>query len=175
MRMRIAIALPHEREHLVHIWRTSNAARGLPPSPERVDRIREKLRAPDALALLARVAGQPVGMALAAPERSDGGRGAVVPGAGHVDMVFVLPSRWGKGVGTALMGEMCRRARSRGWTQLSVWTRETNVAGQRLYVAAGFQPTWRTGRLADDDVILELRRGAPVPGVGPEAALGRSR
>jgi GNAT superfamily N-acetyltransferase len=40
-------------------------------------------------------------MALAEPGRTQDGAGAVVPGYGHVSMVFVHPDMWGRGLGAA--------------------------------------------------------------------------
>lgn len=145
------------------VWASANVARGLPPSPDRTARVREKLRTTDALVLVAiddrRPAGvgrSVVGMVLAEPARADSGSGAVISGAGHLSMLFVSPERQRAGVGTLCLSGLHRAAAARGWTRLTVWTRASNTPALRLYRSAGYWPTGRDGVLADGDAILQL-------------------
>ena len=84
--------LPADHESAVRVWRAANVARFLPPSVDRVARIWEKLAEPEACLVIGHLDAdrEVVAMALAEPGRAEHGAGAVIPGYGHVSMVFVL-------------------------------------------------------------------------------------
>ncbi|MGI5178245.1 GNAT family N-acetyltransferase [Dactylosporangium sp. CA-152071] len=104
-------------------------------------------------------AGTVVGMALVEPGRADDGEGALIPGYGHVSMVFVHPSHWSNGYGQHLL----RAVHALGYTRTTLWTRRSNERAQRLYAAAGYVPNGRTTHLLDGDEIIQLeRRAEPV-------------
>jgi len=148
---------PAQLAAAVDVWRAANAARGLPPSAERTARIREKLAAPDAVVLLSpNPAGDVVGMALAEPGRADDGAGGLVPGYGHVSMVFVHPDEWGRGHGRRLLTALALQ--ETGWSRTTLWTRTSNDRAQRLYAAVGYRPTGRTSTLSDGDGIMQFER-----------------
>ena len=258
----VRTALPRDLPAAVEVWQAANIARGLPPSPDRLVRIREKLAAPDATVLVATLPGPPaptshtltagpgpaaparalseavpaaaspafpaapaaavapaapanpaapaaatapaapfapaaaapaapaaavpapdgppsppdapaagpgtaadharvvVGMALVEPGRADDGAGVLVPGYGHVSMVFVHPSHWSNGYGRHLL----RAVHTLGYTRTTLWTRRSNDRAQRLYAAAGYTPTGRTSHLTDGDAIIQLEHLAdPLP------------
>ncbi|HIF94521.1 MAG TPA: GNAT family N-acetyltransferase [Myxococcales bacterium] len=50
----------------------------------------------------------------------------------------VLPEAQGLGVGTALLGELERRARERGRSQLTLEVLDSNESAKRLYARFGF-------------------------------------
>lgn len=81
----------HELDGAVSVWREANVARGALHGPQRTERIRAKLSAPDALPFVA-LRPAIVGMALAEPGRSDGGAGELEPSLLHISMVFVRPA-----------------------------------------------------------------------------------
>ncbi|MEV4514164.1 GNAT family N-acetyltransferase [Dactylosporangium sp. NPDC049525] len=265
----VRAALPRDLPAAVEVWQAANTARGLPPTPPRLARIREKLTDPDATVLVATLpatparapatsaaapdavaavpvtsadvpsavagvrvtsagvpgapvavpasrpatsAGAPgvpvavpaglpatsagvpvpsggvpgvpsaavpgvvaggseavvgegrvvVGMALVEPGRADDGAGELIPGYGHVSMVFVHPSHWSNGYGRHLL----RAVHALGWTRTTLWTRESNSRAQRLYAAAGYTPTGRSARLHDGDAIIQLEHLAEPPSAG---------
>lgn len=141
----------------MRVWQAANLARGLKPSPARVERVRDKLRASDALLVVARSDGGVIGMTLAEQARLGDGAGAIRSGAGHVSMVFVDPLEQGAGVGRALLAGLHRGAEARGWVELAVWTRRANARAQRLYRSAGYRPTGRIRELPTGEAILQLR------------------
>lgn len=57
------------------------------------------LRNEDSWFLVAQDGGKAVAMALVLPFRTDRGRGPVVPGIAFLDLIYVLPQRWGEGIG----------------------------------------------------------------------------
>lgn len=154
----VAQASARELTVAVEVWRSANTARGLPPSSDRVARVQEKIRADDALLVVGRVDTGVVAMALAEPGRRADGHGEIVPGWGHVCMVFVAPDLWGHGVGTALMSGLHGHAVERGWTTLTLWTRQNNHRAQRLYAATGYRHSRRASALPTGETIIRLER-----------------
>jgi GNAT superfamily N-acetyltransferase len=142
------------------VWRAANVARLRPPSAIRVARIREKLADPGAYLVIGRAdaGGELLAMALAEPGRAEDGDGAVIPGCGHVSMVFVHPDFWGRGVGRQLLQGLHQRAFERGWSRMTLWTRASNVPARRLYEGQGYRTSGHETTLEDGDPILELER-----------------
>jgi GNAT superfamily N-acetyltransferase len=97
--------LPADHEDAVRVWHAANVARLLPPSIDRVARIREKLAEPEACLVIGHLDADSdvVAMALAEPGRAEHGAGPVIPDYGHVSMVFVHPDLWGHGFGHQLL------------------------------------------------------------------------
>lgn len=151
-------AVATDLEAALSVWLAANIARGLPPSPQRIERIREKLSAGHVIVLVA-VADDSagvVGMAQVEPLRSPDGTTAA--DGGHISMVFVHPDRQGEGIGAALMRSLEADAVGRGWTRLSLWTRSTNHGAQRLYAGHGFALTGDSAVLDDGDAIDRWER-----------------
>jgi ribosomal protein S18 acetylase RimI-like enzyme len=153
--------LPADHEAAVHVWRAANLARLLPPSIERVARIREKLAEPEACLVIGHLDADMdvVAMALAEPGRAGHGVGAVIPGYGHVSMVFVHPDVWGRGVGRQLLQGLHERASERGWSRTTLWTRASNARARRLYEGQGYRKSGQEMTLGGDPV-LQLERQA---------------
>ncbi|WP_375425473.1 GNAT family N-acetyltransferase [uncultured Friedmanniella sp.] len=160
--MEVRPALQAHLPAAVQVWQAANVARGVVPSPQRADRIRQKLEAAEAIVLLGWVDPEVRAMVLAEPWRTDAGAGSVVPGRGHVSMVFVNPGYWSQGLGTALLAGLHASLEQLGWFRTTLWTRESNNRAQRLYLGSGYRPTGRTADLAAGERILELDR-SPIP------------
>jgi len=152
-------------EAAVGVWRAANIARLLPPSAERVARVREKLAGPGDCLVIGRpdASKDVVAMAMAEPGREQNGAGAVIPGYGHVSMVFVHPDVWGLGLGRQLLQGLHDRASVRGWGRMTLWTRASNVRARRLYEGRGYRTSGRQMTLADGDCILQFARQARWP------------
>ena len=151
-----------QRAGALDVWRAARTAAGTPPSPARVDRVREKL-GDDTACLLVGCDGLVVAMALAEPYRERRGAGAVRPGAGHVSMVFVDPERWGRGVGGQLLDALHQEMRARGWTTSSLWTRSSNDRARRLYEGRGYQLTGDVEHLRGQEILRYERRFGSDP------------
>jgi ribosomal protein S18 acetylase RimI-like enzyme len=104
--------------------------------------VRAKLDDPDALLVTVSRSGRVVGMALAEPYRTAYGTGPLQPGAAHVSMVFVHPDHQRRGIGTELVRHLVCALPG---TTLSLWTRDANTAGRRLYDGTGFTRTGDVG------------------------------
>ena len=139
--MTVLDGLPADHEAAVRVWHAANSARLLPPSIERVARIWEKIAEPEACLVIGHLDADRdrVAMALADPGCAERGTGAVIPGYGHVSMVFVHPDVWGRGVGHQLLQGLHECASERGWSRTTLWTRASNARAQRLYVGQGYR------------------------------------
>ena len=71
---------------------------------------------------------------LATPSReaSDGERTA------EIAAFFVAPSRWGNGVGTALLTKALEELADEGWTEVTVWVLVDNAPARKFYERFGF-------------------------------------
>jgi GNAT superfamily N-acetyltransferase len=154
--------LAADHEAAVGVWRAANIARLLPPSAERMTRVWEKLADPDACLVIgqADASSSVLAMALVEPGRAQDGAGAVLPGYGHVSMVFVHPDMWGRGFGRQLLQGLHERASGRGWGRTTLWTRASNVRARRLYEGQGYRTSGRQNTLGDGDLILQFERQA---------------
>ena len=152
--------LPADHEAAVDVWRAANVARLLPPSAERVARIWEKLAEPHVCLVIGRLdpSGDVVAMALAEPGRAEEGAGLVIPGYGHVSMVFVQPDLWGRGLGRHLLQGLHRSAWERGWSRTTLWTRASNTRARRLYQGQGYRRSGHETTLGEGDPILQFER-----------------
>ena len=128
-------------------------------------RIWEKLADPGACLVIGRsdASRDVLAMALAEPGRAQDGAGAVIPGYGHVSMVFVHPDMWGQGVGRQLLQGLHERASERGWSRTTLWTRASNARARRLYQSQGYQASGHMTTLGDGGPILQLERQARRP------------
>jgi GNAT superfamily N-acetyltransferase len=162
VRVTVIDELPEDHLAAVNVWSAANVARLLPPSVARVVRVWEKLADPDACLVIGRsdASGDVVAMALAEPGRAEYGAGVVIPGDGHVSMVFVHPGMWGRGVGGQLLQGLHERASERGWSRTTLWTRASNARARRLYEGQGYRPSGHQAMLGDGELILRLERPA---------------
>jgi [ribosomal protein S18]-alanine N-acetyltransferase len=83
-----------------------------------------------------------------APAAGEGGRDMAgyagmmfVPGGSQADVLTLAVARayWGKGIGSALLGELLRAARDRGCTEVFLEVREDNPRARGLYLHRGFE------------------------------------
>jgi GNAT superfamily N-acetyltransferase len=155
--------LPADHECAVRVWNAANVARLLPPGGDRVARIWEKVAEPGACLVIGHLGADRdvVAMALAEPGRAEHGAGALIPGYGHVSMVFVHPDLWGRGLGGQLLQGLHERASQRGWSRTTLWTRATNARARRLYEAQGYRRSGQETTLGSGDPILQFERQVP--------------
>jgi ribosomal protein S18 acetylase RimI-like enzyme len=58
---------------------------------------------------------------------------------GEITAIHVDPDRRRTGFGTLLVGEACKLARARGFTQMTLWVLEANTDARGFYETAGFR------------------------------------
>src|SRR5438067_4179842 len=108
-----------------------------------VERVRAHLCDPASWFLLANEGPVSVGMASAEALRGEDGAGPVIPGGCFLNLLFVVPERWGEGIGGALLDAVLVEARRRQCSRIHLWTHDDNERSHRLYGRRGFTPTGR--------------------------------
>ncbi len=95
----IRLGSPADVEVAASVYERSNLARRQGVWPEQASRIKHvaaRLREPSSWFLLAEDGSWCVGMAAVEPMRGGDGAGAVVPGVLFLNLVYVVPERWGR-------------------------------------------------------------------------------
>lgn len=93
---------------------------------------------------------QLVGFADTGPSRDDD---ANPQQTGEVNLIYVLPEQWGRGIGRALMAEVLRRMRDDRFRDATLWVLDDNPVGRRFYEAGG----WRLDGVIKEGEFLETR------------------
>jgi GNAT superfamily N-acetyltransferase len=76
--------------------------------------------------------------------RGKDGAGPVIPGGCFLNLIFVVPERWGEGIGGVILDAVLAEAKRRDYSRIRLWTAEDNERSHRLYRSRGFAPTGRT-------------------------------
>jgi GNAT superfamily N-acetyltransferase len=101
--------------------------------------------------LIGREGIEAVAMALIHPFRAGGGNGDVIPGTWFLSLIYVLPERWGTGIGGRLLDAVIDEAKRRAGHHIYLWTHEhQHERAHRLYRSRGFAPT---GHTMHDDTV----------------------
>lgn len=90
--------------------------------------------------LVAEEGGTMVGFATAGPYRNGQDADDLDPRYGEILSMYVDPTRWGTGVGRALMGAVLAETAGHDWPELRLWVLEENTRGRRFYERAGLVP-----------------------------------
>jgi len=129
---------------VLDVLRADGELTGRQPAKARLLRVRDKLRSPAALTLVADNDGRVTGFLHAELARADDGAGPVEPGLLHLSLLCVAPDARRSGVATALLLGLLDR-----FPVISTWAPED---ARDLLLGVGFRATGRTGQV----------RGAPV-------------
>jgi GNAT superfamily N-acetyltransferase len=151
--IRIRLGEAADVDAAVSVFERSNLARrqGLWPNrAARVERVMAHLRHPSSWFLVANDGPVSVGMASAKALRSEDGAGPVVPGGCFLSYLFVVPERWGEGIGGAILDAVLVEAKRRDYSRIHLWTHDDNERSHRLYRSRGFLPTGRTAAGEDE-------------------------
>ena len=130
----------------VSVYERSNLARRQgtwPGRAARVEQVRSRLREPGSWFLLAADGPAPVGMASAEALLGEDRAGPALPGGCFLNLLYVLPERWGEGIGGAILEAVLAEARRRRCSRIHLWTHVDNERSHRLYRRRGFSPTGR--------------------------------
>jgi GNAT superfamily N-acetyltransferase len=144
--LRIRLGDAADVDAAVSVYERANLARrgGVWPNrAARVEQVRAHLREPASWLLLAVEEPVFVGMAAAEALRGDDRAGPVIPGGCFLNLLFVVPERWGEGIGGRILDAVLAEARRRGNSRIHLWTDEDNERSHRLYRSRGFSPTGR--------------------------------
>jgi GNAT superfamily N-acetyltransferase len=143
MAVSVHLGGPLEIDAAVDVYRRSGQARhyGTPTPDWRLAEVRATLAEPQTWFFIALDDDTPIGMATAMPSRDNDGDGELVPGLCYLDLIFVVPERWGDGIGALLLDTVIADARGRGFTRIHLLTHDDNDRAQRLYTSRGFERT----------------------------------
>jgi RimJ/RimL family protein N-acetyltransferase len=83
-------------------------------------------------------------MASARDLRDKDGEGPVLPGGCFLGFLYVVPERWGSGIGGAVLDAVLTEAKRRHYSRIHLLTHADNERSQRLYRSRGFSPTGRS-------------------------------
>ena len=147
MAILIRVGNPMDVEAAVSVYERSNLARHAGFWANRatgVERTRANLHDRGVWFVVAEEGPGLVGMASAKPLRGEDGAGAVIPGGCFLGYLFVVPERWGEGIGGVILDEVLTESRRRRDTRLHLLTHADNERAHRLYRSRGFLPTGRT-------------------------------
>ena len=147
MAIRIRMGDAADVEAAIAVYERSALARrqGVWPSrAARVERARAQLRDPGSWFLVANEGPAVVGMASAEALRGEDGAGPVLPDGCFLNYLFVVPERWGEGIGGLILDAVLAEAKRRHYSRVHLWTHEVNERSHRLYRSRGFSPTGRT-------------------------------
>jgi GNAT superfamily N-acetyltransferase len=143
---------PKDVNAAVTVYESSNLARRHGQWPSRSSRVAEvtvRLQNAESWFLIGHADDEAVAMALVSPFRAEDGTDPVVPSTWFLNLIYVLPDRWGKGIGGTMLDGVIDEAARRGCHQIYLWTHERqNERAHRLYQSRGFVQTERT--LPDD-------------------------
>jgi GNAT superfamily N-acetyltransferase len=164
MAVEVRLGGPEDVEAALSVYERSNLARRRGIWPSRAQRLAEvttNLHDQASWYLVAHEGDEAVAMALVLPFREDRGAGAVVPGTSFLNLIYVLPGRWGERIGKAVLDEVIDEAARRGSRRIRLWTHErNNERAQRLYLSRGFSRTGTTGEDESGQPIAEWVRDA---------------
>lgn len=141
-RVSLSIAGTEAAEDLARLWVRATARRlgqAIPeaPEPERIVALAHRVGRPGAAAVVAMDDDVAVGCCfferLTEPDRE-----TIIDGAAHVSGVAVEPTRWGEGIGTALLAFTEAEVRRRGFRLLRLHVLEGNELARALYEHLGW-------------------------------------
>jgi GNAT superfamily N-acetyltransferase len=159
--IRVVPGGPDDVEAALDVYVRGGAGRrNVPPSQERIDEVRATIARDDSWFFVADDDGVATGMAVALQSREEFGAGPVVPGVCYLDLIFVVPERWGEGIGALLLDTVIAEASGRGLSRIHLLTHDDNDRAQRLYASREFTKTgWsRMSREPAFGVVSEWAR-----------------
>jgi ribosomal protein S18 acetylase RimI-like enzyme len=78
-------------------------------------------------------------------------------GPAELYAIYVVPSRWSTGAGSALLDGVLALAAQSGYTDISLWVLEANARARRFYERVGFALTGESAVLSRLDGVLQVR------------------
>ena len=120
-------------------FRTTHAEAAEREAADWEEMVRRGAEQPDVRTLLASVDEEPSGLTFCWVE----------DGIAGIAAMWVAPTARRLGVGTRLLDAALAFSRVRGATEARLWVTDGNVAAERCYSAAGFQPTGVTDLLRE--------------------------
>jgi GNAT superfamily N-acetyltransferase len=82
--------------------------------------------------------------------RAERGEGNAIAGRAHLSGLFVLPARWGEGIGSGLLEAALAEMRSRGYRKAQLFTAAANQRSRAFYERRGWRATATNTHTHDD-------------------------
>ena len=82
------------------------------------------------------------------------------PDTGHLDMLYVVPSEAGKGIGARLLAIGVEHLRAAGFTEATLWVLAANARTRRFYEREGWRETGVTALIPEEGYVVDLVRYA---------------
>ena len=150
MEISVRLGKIDDADAALSIYERSNLARRHGQWPSRTSRLAQvsaNIRDDASWFLVAHDDNEAVAMALVLPFRTERGAGRIVPKTSFLDLIYVLPERWGEGIGGMVLDAVIDEAGRRGSPRIYLWTHEhDNERAHRLYLGRGFRRTSVTGQ-----------------------------
>lgn len=144
----VRLGTPDEVAIAVSVYERSNLARrhsDWPSRSSRVAQVTASLHDDASWFLIGHDGTEAVAMAHVRAFRADSGAGHVIPGTSFLNLIYVLPDRWDKGIGETMLAAVIDESARRGCHRIYLWTHEhQNERAHRLYQSRRFAPTGRT-------------------------------
>ena len=86
------------------------------------------------------------------------GKGNAIAGRAHLSGLFVLPSSWSGGIGSALLDAALAEMRGRGYRQAQVFTAAANRRSRTFYERRGWRTTATNAHKHDDLRLVGYER-----------------
>jgi GNAT superfamily N-acetyltransferase len=148
----VQLGSPNDVDTAVSVYERSNLARrrgDWPSRPSRVAQVTAHLHDIASWFLIGHDGDEAVAMALVQPFRASGGTGQVIAGTLFLSLIYVLPDRWGQGIGGTMLDVVIAESARRGCRRIYLWTHEQqNERAHQLYRSRRFA---QTGCTAHDD------------------------
>jgi GNAT superfamily N-acetyltransferase len=159
----VRLGTPDDVAAAVSAYKRSNLARRHGDWPSRsaqVAQVRPSLHDDTSWFLIGRDGTEAVAMAHVRAFRAGGGNGHVIPGTSFLNLIYVLPDHWGKGIGGTTLDAVIDEAAQRGGHQIYLWThKHQNERAHRLYQSRRFARIGRTSYDISGKSIGEWLRG----------------
>ena len=107
---------------------------------------------------VAEVDGEVVGFCYVEPSPDDDATAAT----GHVDMLYVLPERAGRGIGAWLLAEGVTHLRRFGFSEATLWALVRNQRTRRFYEREGWTASVHKLYEHDGHMVDVIRYGRPL-------------
>lgn len=162
----LVAAQPEDAERLAALSRTAKLTYGdwaqpgwEPPSPaaER-GQWERRLADPAGWTLIAFDANAALGTVHVTDARAERGEGRALAGRAHLSGLFVLPERWGEGIGSGLLEAALAEMRRRGYREAQLFTAAANQRSRILYERRGWRATAPDTREHDDLLLAGYER-----------------
>src|SRR3954447_18919594 len=140
MPIHVVVGGPDDIDAAVDVFvRGATARSGRSMDASHVEETRDRIARNDSWFFIARDdESEPIGMAMAMPAGDESVNRPSAPGLCYLDLIFVVPERWGEGVGSLLLDTVVSDARLRGFSRINLLTHDDNERAHTLYTSHGF-------------------------------------